>query len=68
MDSTGQGQKRWVIVAEIVLHLSSSLKSPVSFQYLVIDLCVTDVTDVCKRLAGLHSAGVSSLRSVMMTV
>ena len=27
-------------------------QSPLTFQYLVIDLCVTDVTDVCKRLAG----------------
>ena len=50
------------------ISVHTVFQSPLSFQYLVIDLCVTDVTDVCKRLAGLHSAGVSSLRSVMMTV
>ena len=34
---------------------STVFQSGLTFQYLVIDLCVTDVTDVCKRLAGCPS-------------
>ena len=55
MDSTGQGQKRWVRAdssRELHPHFSLPVSAHLTFQYLVIDLCVTDVTDVCKRLAG----------------